>query len=65
VCWPNDDTVDGVTGSEETKDHDGVAHVKVRLPKVDRSNFEKTKLKNFKKKKKKKKKTNPRVGIAR
>jgi hypothetical protein len=50
ACWSDDDTVDdGATGSEETKDHDGMALVKVRLPEVDKSNFEKTKSKNLKK----------------
>jgi len=37
-------------GSGETKDHGREAHLRVKLLKVNKSSFEKTKSKNFKKK---------------
>jgi len=36
-------------GSGETKDHGREAHLRVKLLKVNKSSFEKTKSKNFKK----------------
>jgi hypothetical protein len=36
-------------GSGEAEEHSGMAHLRVGLPEIDRSEFEKPKSKNFKK----------------